>query len=115
MNIRVFYSKKDFFGQWQYNIEDVKKIETEKDLNETLRKCLNSFEKTRGFCFRVEGENSTNTMILVERKAEQHIDYYTMTLARAWNNIDPPTEVYKKHLKEYILKLWNEEQRDTAA
>ena len=114
MTVRVFYDRKDFFGNWEYDVEDATELYSKEHMTDVVRKCVNSFGKVRSFCFRIEtGWNGE--LYVVEQSAEDAAGgVYTVSHRRAWNSIDSPVKMSGAALKRLIRSVWDAEHSEAA-
>ena len=91
MTIRVFYDRKDFFGGWQYAVDNSTEIYSAEHLTDALRKCFYSFGRVRSFCFRVE---TSGEMWLVEQSTDDTKNaVYSVKHIYGGRNTDVPVKM----------------------
>ena len=114
MIFRVFYDRKDFFGQWDYNVDEHTTIQTKESMTDAMRKCFSSFGRVRNFCFRAESEQRGGEFYLVERRSNEDAmnGTYTVTHRRSTNNIEQPIKMSGNAIKALIKNMYEDEEKE---
>ena len=87
MKIRAFFDCKDFFGNWQYSVDNDTAIFSPEQLTDALRKCFYSFGRVRNFSFRIE---TREELYLVEQSTDDTRNaVYTVTHIYGRSNDTP--------------------------
>ena len=91
MVVRAFFDSRDFFGNWQYNIDNATEIFSAEHLTDALRKCFYSFGRVRSFSFRIE---TAGESWLVEQSSDDSRNaVYTVTHIYGGRNTDIPVKM----------------------
>lgn len=109
MIITVFYDRRDFFGAWDYNVEEHAQVFDGEALSERTKKCFSSFGRVRNFAFRVEDGKMYGESYLVERKpGDAEAGVFTVTHIYGGINNDSPVKMSgtatHKLIREFFKK-----------
>lgn len=112
---RVFYDRKDFFGNWQYAVEDVAEIYSAERFTDALRKCFYSFGRVRNYAFRIEDGHQGGEFYLIEQNTEDaRQGVYTVTHRHSPVNIDAPVKMSASAIRKIAKALYARESGDEA-
>lgn len=114
MTFRVFYDRKNFFGEWEYNADETTAIHSQERLVDVFRKCMNSFGRVRNFCFRIELDKNGEMWIVEQSMEDAQGGVYNVTYCRAWNSIETPQKMSGRALKKVLMAAWEQEQNAVA-
>ena len=109
MGITVFFDERDFFGGWQYCVEQHRSFFGTDEANDAIKKCFGAFGKMRNFAFRVDDGNRYGELYLIERlPGDAEAGVYTVTHIYGNNNKDCPVKMgsaaAKKLVREFFKK-----------
>lgn len=112
MTIRVFYDRKDFFGNWEYSVESAVEIDSAERLTDALRKCFYSFGRVRSFAFRIE---TAGEAWLVEQSSDDTRNaVYTVKRIFGGRNTDLPVKMSASALRKLAREKFAAETTTAA-
>lgn len=108
MTFTVFYDRKNFFGEWEYSVEEKTTIYSKEHMIDVFRKCMASFSKVRSFCFRMETDDRNGEMYIIEQSADDaQGGVYTVTHCEAWNIHNTPVKMSGRAVKKLAIEVWD--------
>ena len=108
MTFTAFYDRKNYFGDWEYCVEDKTTVYSKEHMVDIFRKCMASFSKVRNFCFRMETDNRNGEMYIIQQNMEDaQGGVYTVTHCDAWDIRHKPVKMSGRAVKKIALDVWD--------
>lgn len=116
VNMRVFYTGKDWFGNVQHYLEAKQSVSDEAEMKAALNKCFSGFGNTMDFAFRIEADDLSGEFYLVEQDySERESGVYSVTHRINNLHLDLPVKMSRAAIRKLALKMLNDSQNSDVA